>query len=94
MNYELPLPPYYQRVKDSERAYVKVVGDVMGPAMSNIDQLLQMPYGCAEQVMVSFAPNIFILKYLEAASRDEPEIREKAIEYMKRGMSGSLGHIT
>lgn len=44
-----------------------------------------MPYGCGEQNMLNFAPNIFILQYLEASQLSTPEIAEKAIEYMKQG---------
>ena len=83
--YVLPLPPSTELIAGSERAYVKVVGDVMGPAMSNIGSLLRMPYGCAEQTMVSFAPNIFALQYLEAVNKDNPTLREKAIRFMKSG---------
>lgn len=38
----------------------------MGRAMKNVDELLAMPFGCGEQNMVLFAPNIFILNYLSA----------------------------
>jgi len=72
-------------VEGSERAFVKVVGDVLGPALTNFQHLLRMPYGCAEQTMVSFAPNIFVLKYLEAINKDNGEVRTKAIRYMKSG---------
>ncbi|XP_067934592.1 alpha-2-macroglobulin-like protein 1 [Watersipora subatra] len=88
--YSLPLPDLVDLVSDSERAYVKVVGDVMGPAMSNIGSLLRMPYGCAEQTMVSFAPNIFALKYLEAVNKDSPAVRKRAIQYMKSGYQREL----
>lgn len=87
--YELPLPAS-QLIANSERAYVKVVGDVMGPALSNIGSLLRMPYGCAEQVMVSFAPNIFVLQYLEAINKDKPELRTKAIRFMKSGKKSAV----
>jgi len=62
----------------------------MGPAMSNIDSLLRMPYGCAEQTMVSFAPNIFVMKYLEAINKDKPDLRKKAIQFMKSGYQREL----
>ncbi|XP_067934596.1 ovostatin-like isoform X3 [Watersipora subatra] len=88
--YSLPLPDPAELIAGSERAYVKVVGDVMGPAMSNIGSLLKMPYGCAEQTMVSFAPNIFALKYLEAVNKDSPAIRKRAIQYMKSGYQREL----
>lgn len=83
--YSLPLPPAGELVSGSDRAYVTVVGDVMGPALSNIANLLRMPYGCAEQTMVSFAPNIFVMKYLEAVNKDDPAVSEKAKRFMKSG---------
>ena len=53
--YVLPLSPSIQLIACSEIAYVKVVDDVMGPALSNIDSLLKMLYGCGEQIMMMFA---------------------------------------
>uniref|UniRef100_A0A8C3HL01 Alpha-macroglobulin-like TED domain-containing protein n=1 Tax=Chrysemys picta bellii TaxID=8478 RepID=A0A8C3HL01_CHRPI len=38
--------------------------DILGTAMQNLQQLLQMPFGCGEQNMVLFAPNIYVLDYL------------------------------
>uniref|UniRef100_A0A8C3HL16 Alpha-macroglobulin receptor-binding domain-containing protein n=1 Tax=Chrysemys picta bellii TaxID=8478 RepID=A0A8C3HL16_CHRPI len=51
-------------VQGSARAYVTVLGDILGTAMQNLQQLLQMPFGCGEQNMVLFAPNIYVLDYL------------------------------
>ena len=56
---------------------LSVIGDVMGAAMSNIDSLLAMPYGCGEQNMVNFVPNIFIMRYLQATGREDPKITGK-----------------
>lgn len=77
-------------VNGSGRGEVTVVGDVMGAAMSNIDQLLGMPYGCGEQNMVKFAPNIFIMKYLKAIGREDPATTEQATLYMKTGYQREL----
>lgn len=84
-NYSLPLPAAEDLVFQSERAYISVVGDIMGPALSNIDRLLNMPYGCAEQTMVSLAPNIFILQYLEAINKADETLERRAKAYMKSG---------
>lgn len=86
-NYKLdfPLPEDETLVSDSVRSYLTVVGDVMGPALSNVDDLLRMPYGCGEQNMVGFSPNVFVLQYLEGSNRDTPEVRNKAISHMKSG---------
>jgi hypothetical protein len=57
----------------------------MGSSFNNVDNLLRMPYGCGEQNMVKFAPNVFILKYLTAINQVTPAIRYKAEAYMTQG---------
>ncbi|KAK3746371.1 hypothetical protein QZH41_006301 [Actinostola sp. cb2023] len=59
--------------------------DILGSSFNNLDNLLRMPYGCGEQNMVNFAPNIFILKYLTAVNRVTPAIKSKAERYMVQG---------
>ncbi|KAJ1122237.1 hypothetical protein NDU88_000739 [Pleurodeles waltl] len=61
------------------------IGDIMGTALQNIDQLLAMPYGCGEQNMVKFAPNIYMMQYLAKTNQMTPEIKEKAVGYLKSG---------
>ena len=63
----LELPPDF--VEDTNEASIKVIGDVMGPALDNLENLLKMPFGCGEQNMVNFAPNIFIMKYLKSVTK-------------------------
>ncbi|XP_073451720.1 alpha-2-macroglobulin-like isoform X3 [Aquarana catesbeiana] len=77
-------------LKDSERAYVTVLGDIMGTALQNLDRLLAMPYGCGEQNMVLFAPNIFILQYLEKTHQLTEEIKSKAIKFLESGYQRQL----
>ena len=57
----------------------------MGPSLNNIDNLLKMPYGCGEQNMLNFAPNIFIMQYLKATGQLTSEIEEKAVGYTLQG---------
>ena len=57
----------------------------MGRAMKNLDSLLAMPYGCGEQNMVLFAPNIFILNYLKSTSQLTTEILERAKRFLESG---------
>ncbi|XP_040217257.1 alpha-2-macroglobulin-like isoform X2 [Rana temporaria] len=77
-------------LKDSERAYVTVLGDIMGTALQNLDRLLAMPYGCGEQNMVLFAPNIFILQYLEKTHQLTDAIKSKAIKFLESGYQRQL----
>lgn len=57
----------------------------MGPTLSNLENLLRMPYGCGEQNMASWAPNIFVLQYLTAVGQASPEIERKAKSHMTVG---------
>lgn len=57
----------------------------MGRAMKNLDKLLAMPYGCGEQNMVLFAPNIFILNYLKSTGQLTPDVQEKATLFLESG---------
>lgn len=57
----------------------------MGRAMKNLDKLLAMPYGCGEQNMLLFAPNIFILNYLKSTGQLTPDILEKAKRFLESG---------
>ncbi|XP_077311731.1 alpha-2-macroglobulin-like isoform X2 [Lithobates pipiens] len=77
-------------LENSERAYITVLGDLMGTAMENLDRLLAMPSGCGEQNMVLFAPNIFILEYLQNTNLLTPEIKHKAIGFLDSGLQRQL----
>ncbi|NXL66195.1 A2ML1 protein, partial [Chordeiles acutipennis] len=86
--FSLTLPA--EVLEGSGRATFSVIGDIMGPALQNLDQLLEMPFGCGEQNMVQFAPNIFILQYLNKTKQLDPEIKAKALKFLKTGYQRQL----
>ena len=47
--------------------------------------LLKMPYGCGEQNMINFAPNTYLIEYLQKTDRLTPAILSKARTYMMTG---------
>ncbi|POI29560.1 hypothetical protein CIB84_006690, partial [Bambusicola thoracicus] len=77
-------------LEGSQRAHVTVMGDIMGNALQNVDRLLAMPYGCGEQNMVRFAPNIYIQQYLEKSGQMNPDIRAKAQGFLQSGYQREL----
>uniref|UniRef100_A0A8C4MHL6 Alpha-2-macroglobulin n=1 Tax=Equus asinus TaxID=9793 RepID=A0A8C4MHL6_EQUAS len=79
-------------VKESARASFSVLGDILGSAIKNTQNLLQMPYGCGEQNMVLFAPNIYVLKYLNETHQLTQEIKSKAIGYLNAGYQRQLNY--
>ena len=60
-------------------------GDIMAPVLNNIEQLVQMPYGCGEQNMLTFVPDIVVTQYLNTTQRLTPVFAEKAKTYMESG---------
>ncbi|XP_054040662.1 alpha-2-macroglobulin-like protein 1 [Rissa tridactyla] len=78
------------RILGSERAHISFLGDILGTALDNVDELLQMSSGCGEQNMVHFAPNVFITRYLEETGQLTPEIKQKAIGYLESGYQRQL----
>ncbi|KAL7648960.1 UNVERIFIED_CONTAM: hypothetical protein RMT77_000895 [Armadillidium vulgare] len=79
-------------VPDSARGFVAVVGDLMGPTLENLGTLVKMPYGCGEQNMLNFAPNIFVMQYLDASNQNTANIANKAIEFMEKGYQRELNY--
>ncbi|KFQ34298.1 Ovostatin, partial [Mesitornis unicolor] len=79
-------------VEGSARASFSVVGDIMGTATQNAHQLLQMPFGCGEQNMVLFAPNIYVLNYLNKTGQLSKVVKYKAIEYLVSGYQKQLSY--
>ncbi|XP_028616882.1 murinoglobulin-1-like isoform X2 [Grammomys surdaster] len=86
----LVLPPTV--VKDSARAHFSVMGDILSSAIKNTQNLLQMPYGCGEQNMVLFAPNIYILKYLNETQQLTQKIKSKALDFLRAGYQRELNY--
>lgn len=80
---DLSVPPNV--IDGSARATVSVMGDMLGSSMNNLDQLVRMPYGCGEQNMVNFAPNIYVLKYLQTVNQLSKLLENKAKQFMISG---------
>ncbi|XP_063290706.1 alpha-2-macroglobulin-like [Pelobates fuscus] len=88
--FSLQLPEHV--VEGSARGYFSVIGDIMGTAMQNLGSLLKMPFGCGEQNMVLFTPNIYILEYLNNTRQLTPELESKALSYLNSGYQKQLSY--
>ncbi|XP_044241170.2 pregnancy zone protein-like isoform X3 [Ursus arctos] len=89
---KLPLKVPADVVEGSARATYSVLGDILGSAMQNLQNLLQMPYGCGEQNMVLFVPNIYVLNYLNETRQLTETIKAKAISYLISGYQRQLNY--
>ncbi|KAL5015784.1 hypothetical protein ScPMuIL_005373 [Solemya velum] len=77
-------------VSGSQRSRISAIGDVMGPTINGLENLLRMPTGCGEQILVKFAPGVFISNYPLATEQLTDEIKDKAVEYMVKGYQREL----
>ncbi|XP_074847111.1 CD109 antigen isoform X2 [Carettochelys insculpta] len=77
-------------VSGSERVQVTVVGDILGPSISGLESLIKMPYGCGEQNMIHFAPNIYVLEYLTKTRQLKEDTKQKATSFMREGYQREL----
>uniref|UniRef100_A0A8C6Z9Y1 Ovostatin n=1 Tax=Nothoprocta perdicaria TaxID=30464 RepID=A0A8C6Z9Y1_NOTPE len=67
-------------------------GDILGTALRNMENLLHMPYGCGEQNMALFTPNIYALDYLNKTGQLTETISAKGIGYLSRGYQKQLSY--
>ncbi len=80
----------FNAVDDSARTLVSVTGSYMAQTIDGLEGLLKMPFGCGEQNMVLFAPNVFVADYLRDTGQIKPEIMAKAENLMLTGYQREL----
>jgi len=79
-----------ETVEGSARAYLALTASYLTQTISGLDQLLQMPFGCGEQNMMLFAPNVYITEYLKQSGQLKAEIMAKAEKLMITGYQRQL----
>mmetsp|Transcript_27270 Transcript_27270/g.76935 ORF Transcript_27270/g.76935 Transcript_27270/m.76935 type:complete len:1528 (+) Transcript_27270:290-4873(+) len=77
-------------VAGSEYATLTLAGELLGPSISGLGSLVQLPMGCGEQNMLLMAPTVYVMRYLNARQEARPELRQKALEYIQVGYSREL----
>ncbi len=77
-------------IDGSGRAYLTITSSYLTQTIEGLEGLIQMPFGCGEQNMIVFAPDVFITKYLQASGQLKPEIMAKAEMLMLTGYQRQL----
>lgn len=75
---------------DALRIELQCVGDILGGTIKNLEKLIRMPFGCGEQNMLNFVPNIVILNYLKHTGQLTAEIEKRAKRFMEIGYQREL----
>jgi CD109 antigen len=77
-------------IADSGRAYIALTSSFLTQTIEGLEGLIQMPFGCGEQNMIVFAPDVYITKYLQESGQLKPEIMAKAEKLMITGYQREL----
>ncbi|XP_017096897.2 CD109 antigen [Drosophila bipectinata] len=77
-------------VPGSVYANVAVGGDIQAPVINGLGKMVNMPFGCGEQNMINFVPNILVLRYLDATGRSDPQLAVLAGKYLTTGYQREL----
>jgi CD109 antigen len=77
-------------VEGSGRAYIALTSSYLTQTIDGLEELIQMPFGCGEQNMIVFAPDVYITKYLQESGQLKPEIMAKAEKLMITGYQREL----
>jgi CD109 antigen len=86
--FDAAIPP--MAVPDSGRVYLALTSSLLTQTMEGLDGLIQMPFGCGEQNMMLFAPNVYVTRYLDESGQLKPEIMAKAEKMMVTGYQRQL----
>ena len=77
-------------IEGSARTSVSLTGSYLSQTIEGLEGLLRMPFGCGEQNMILFAPNVFVARYLEETGQLKPEVMAKAERLMLTGYQREL----
>lgn len=79
-------------VQDSQKIRVTVIGDLFGPSLENLENLIRLPYGCGEQNMVNFAPSVFAAVYMKNTGRFDTnqELQDKIKNTLTTGIQRQM----
>lgn len=77
-------------VSGSGKVLLSITPSIAAQCINGLDNLLGMPYGCGEQNMIFTAPDVQVLRYLDATDQAAPEVRAKAEHYITTGYQREL----
>ncbi|HEX2173756.1 MAG TPA: alpha-2-macroglobulin, partial [Dehalococcoidia bacterium] len=77
-------------VAGSARTYLALTGNVLSQTFEGLEGPLKMPFGCGEQNMILFTPNVFVARYLKETAQLTPDVQAKAEKLMLTGYQREL----
>ena len=72
----------------SDFAFDVSSGDILGPSIDGLENLLRMPTGCGEQNMIKLAPDLYIANYLTDSGQMTPSMHARVKHLIETGECG------
>ncbi|XP_071544262.1 CD109 antigen-like isoform X7 [Panulirus ornatus] len=79
-------------INGSRAITVSVIGDVLGPAVTDLQNLLELPTGCGEQNMAKLVPNIVLMEYLRNKNQLNEELQGRGKRHLETGYQQQLNY--
>ncbi|XP_058819998.1 thioester-containing protein 1 allele R1-like isoform X2 [Topomyia yanbarensis] len=89
-NFDISLNIPKKVVPGSVKITFTVAGNLLGPAIKNLDSLIRLPTGCGEQNMMNFVPNVVVLDYLVETGTLAEDLKTKATNHLQSGYQNQL----
>ncbi|XP_052103778.1 CD109 antigen-like [Mytilus californianus] len=89
----IPLSFPANLVEDSEFIKIQVIGDLLGATLAGLEDLLQISYGCGEQNMIRFAPNVYVSTYLRTTNRLTNDVLNRVKNILEGGYQRELSYV-
>nr|CAH7731884.1 unnamed protein product [Callosobruchus chinensis] len=80
-------------VAGTAKATVIINGDLFGQTIEHLEELLDVPTGCGEQIVATMAPNLYVLRYLNSTNTLKPSIKQRTIRNLKIGYQRILNYV-
>ncbi|KAG5869784.1 hypothetical protein JTB14_022629 [Gonioctena quinquepunctata] len=74
------------------KSQISLNGDLLGKTIENLEELLDVPMGCGEQIMASVAPNLYVLRYLNATNTLKKSVKQRILRNLKLGYQRILNY--
>ncbi|XP_066457408.1 alpha-2-macroglobulin-like [Eleutherodactylus coqui] len=84
------ITPPENTVKNSVKAKIHVIGDILGRALINPESLIREPTGCGEQNLATLMIIPVVVDYLNKTGRLLEETKSKAVQLMGNGYRNQL----
>lgn len=79
-------------IPETEKIEASLIGDILGPTMVNLENLIRLPTGCGEQNLVRFMPNLIILNYLRSTGQTTPAVENEAVSLLEKSYQTELSY--